>query len=84
MRRWHEDLSITYRQWHVHSDLVHEGNPTGCPCDEQIGRFRKRRALGCGHARGQLCHFDKIHGIPSHRQRMADLSFLEQLRNDDA
>ncbi|HWG44100.1 MAG TPA: hypothetical protein VN688_15085 [Gemmataceae bacterium] len=83
MRRWHQDLSITYRQWRVHSHLAHEGRPTGCPCDEQPGRFRKQRALDCGRSRCQVCHYDKIHGIKNHQQRVADQRFLEQLQNDD-
>lgn len=83
MRRWHQDLAITYRQWQMHSDFVHEGRPAGCPCDKQPGRFRKRRALGCGRPRCQLCHFEKIHDIKSHQQRLADLRFLEQLQNDN-
>jgi hypothetical protein len=83
MIRWHQERSVTYRQWRIHSDLVHDGQSTGCPCDEQLGRFRKRRGLGCGRPRCQLCHFDKIHGIRSHQQRVADLRLLEQLKDDD-
>lgn len=83
MRRWHEDQSVAHRQWRVHSHFVHSGQPTGCPCDEQPGRFRKRRALDCGRARCQLCHFDKIHGIKHRQEIRADLRFLEQLQDDD-
>ncbi len=83
MRRWHEDQSVTHPQWRVHSDFAHEGRPTGCPCDEQPGRFRKRRALDCGRPRCQLCHFDKIHGIKGRQEIRADIRFLEQLQDDD-
>jgi hypothetical protein len=83
MRRWHQDLSVTSRQRWLQFHFVHDGQATGCACDEQLGRFRKRRALDCGHSRCQLCHFDKIHGIKSHRQLIEDLRFHEQVHNDD-
>jgi len=81
MRRWHQEAAIARREWRAHQKLVHDGLPTGCICDEQVGRFRKHRGMGCGRARCQLCHFDKIHGIKTHKARLADLLFREQLMN---
>ncbi|HKI37947.1 MAG TPA: hypothetical protein VKA46_39195 [Gemmataceae bacterium] len=83
MRRWHQEQTVSRRQWRIHQKFVHDDLPTGCDCDDQVGRFRKRRALDCGHARCQLCHFDKIHGIKTHHQRVADVRFREQLVNHD-
>ncbi len=31
-----------------------------CLCDDQAGRFRKRKAFDCGKPRCQLCHGDKF------------------------
>jgi hypothetical protein len=82
MKRWHEDWAVTLGQWWLHARIGHEGQATGCPCDRQVGRFRKRRGLGCGRARCQLCHFEKIHGVKTHAERTADARFLEQLEGN--
>ena len=83
MRRWHEEAVISRRHWRIHQKLVHDDLPTGCVCDEQVGRFRKYHGRGCRKSRCQLCQFDKIHAIKSHRERMADLRFCEQIVNHD-
>jgi hypothetical protein len=49
-----------------------------CACELQVGRFRKKKALDCGKAKCFLCHYEKILGIPSHRDR------LRRLRADEA
>jgi len=36
----------------------------------QVGRFRKKKALDCGRAGCQLCHYEKIFGIASHQDRL--------------
>lgn len=79
MKRWHEDFTVTYREWKKHhrshvesnveSSVIYEcGIAVGlrrdiwdvdCPCDTQIGRFRKRHAGDCGITRCYLCHYDK-------------------------
>jgi hypothetical protein len=46
----------------------------------QVGRFRKIGGHGCGKVRCLMCRFDKIFGVPSHKERIARLRFLEQLR----
>ena len=75
MRRYHEELGLIRREHLLHLRLVHGWPkvPVFCRCDQQAGRFRKRRALGCGHARCFLCHGDKILGIATHKDRLAEL-----------
>jgi hypothetical protein len=82
MRRWHQERLICFKHWREHSHFAHDGGATGCANDHQIGRFRKSRGLGCGRARCQLCHFEKIHGVRSHYQRVADIRYLDQLNTD--
>jgi hypothetical protein len=81
MRRWHEDARITRRHWREHLMLVHgwPKQPADCVCDLQMGRFRKIGGHGCGKARCLLCRFDKIFQVSTHRQRLADLRFREEL-----
>jgi hypothetical protein len=83
MQRWHREQARTRREWRAHQRFVHGDLPTGCRCDEEAGRFRKMRALDCGRPRCQVCHFEKVHGIRSHRQRVADLDFREQATGDE-
>jgi hypothetical protein len=83
VRRWHQEATIARGQWRVHQKFIHDGRPTGCICDAQVGRFRKQRGMGCGRARCQVCHFEKIHGIKTHKERLADLRFREQLARYD-
>jgi hypothetical protein len=92
MRRWHEDYPRTLREWkkhyldHVESN-VYFGREVGrapyeidCVCDAQRGRFRKRRAFGCGNTRCQICHGDKYPRREKTRQELlADLKFREGL-----
>jgi hypothetical protein len=71
MRRWHEDYPKTHREWrehylsHVRQNISYSRAPgrdpfeIDCICDEQPGRFRKRRAWGCGKTRCLLCHSEK-------------------------
>ncbi len=75
MKRWHEDFPIAYREWkkhhrsHVESnvernvlcedDVCRDPWDVDCPCDTQIGRFRKTDAWDCGNTRCYICHSDK-------------------------
>ena len=79
MRRWHRDKQIARRRQQEHIALVHgwPENPVKCVCDRQIGRFRKRKALGCGKARCYLCHGDKLLDRPRRFDRVADLRMKE-------
>jgi hypothetical protein len=47
----------------------------------QAGRYRKRKALDCGKARCGLCSGHKVHGIPSHKDRMHQLRFADSLKD---
>ena len=61
MRRTHRLHLRSVHGWPVRS--------VDCLCEFQVGRFRKQKALGCGRSRCRLCHFEKIFGIPSVRDR---------------
>jgi hypothetical protein len=51
-----------------------------CACDDQVGRFRKRRAHGCGKPGCLLCHGDKFpRRRPTMQERLAELRLSEQL-----
>jgi hypothetical protein len=50
-----------------------------CICEFQIGRFRKRKALGCGRSRCLLCHFEKIFSVPSVKDRIRENRYLDSL-----
>ncbi len=82
MRRWHQDVSVS--RWHQrdHLKVVHDWprRPVDCACELQVGRFRKIGGHGCGKVRCLLCRFDKIFQVPSHKERIARLRYLEQLR----
>ncbi|HYT91436.1 MAG TPA: hypothetical protein VEL76_22170 [Gemmataceae bacterium] len=55
-------------------------NDVDCPCDNQVGRFRKRDAHDCGRPGCFLCHGDKF---PRRRltigEQLAETEFKEQL-----
>ncbi len=52
-----------------------------CPCDNQVGRFRKIDAFDCGKARCMVCHNHKFwRKEPTRQEEKAKLSFSEQLR----
>ena len=92
MRRRHEDYPRTLREWKKHyldhvERNVYFGKEVGrgpyevnCACDVQRGRFRKRRAFGCGKTRCLLCHGDKYPRREKTRQELfAELRFREGL-----
>ena len=52
-----------------------------CPCDEQMGRFRKKHAYDCGKTQCRICHGEKFPKRQLSRQEiMAELRFKEQSR----
>ena len=72
MRRWHQERHIAeHRQ-----KLAKQYHPLR---SNQLGRYRKRHPLDCGHSRCRLCHFDKLMGYRHEQQIRADASFEEQL-----
>jgi hypothetical protein len=97
MKRWHEDFPRTLREWkkhyrsHVEDNLNWNGvrqvgrypYEVDCLCDGQKGRFRKRRAFGCGNTRCHICHGNKYPKRKKTRQELhAGLKFREGLEGD--
>ena len=93
MKRWHEDLPKTLRQWKMHRRDHVESNKTwvrepgrdpyevDCPCDDQVGRFRKRDAHDCGNPGCLVCHSDKFPKREmTEQEKKSELSYKEQLR----
>ena len=82
MRRWRSEKHIAIRRRREHLTLVHgwPERPVDCDCDRQLGRFRKRKALGCGRARCHLCHGDKLLGRARRRDLAAALKLKEGLK----
>ena len=80
MKRYHQEQERVRREHRFHLRYVHNWprEPVACLCELQAGRFRKKKGLDCGKARCLLCHYEKIFGIASHRDR------LRQLRGDDS
>lgn len=67
MKRFQDDKPVMLRQ----SKLVGK---------DDLGRFRKRHALDCGHARCGVCHSDKYPNRQKHEHEiLSDISFREQL-----
>lgn len=92
MKRWHQELAVTKRNWKEHRRTHVESNKTwmrevgkdpyevDCACDDQVGRFRKKDAYDCGNTRCYICHSDKLPKRSLHEQeQLADLSFREQV-----
>jgi hypothetical protein len=93
MKRWHQELAVTKRNWLAHRRMHVESNKTWtkevgkdpyvveCECDEQLGRFRKKDAWDCGNPRCWICHSDKF---PKReltiKEVKANLSFSEQMK----
>lgn len=77
MKRYHEEQHIIARNFKERLRMVRsfEGK-----WQEQRGRYRKRDAHDCGKTRCALCSHEKVYGIRSHRQEIADQDFREQLQ----
>jgi len=56
MKRWHQDYTKSFKEWKKHCKDHVEFN---YPCNDQVGRFRKRKALDCGNPQCYICHSDK-------------------------
>jgi hypothetical protein len=79
MQRASVERLRTMRVWRQHLSR-HGPGPLTCPCEWQVGRFRKgQRVGGCGKARCYLCHGDKLLKRPTLQQRRADRSYREWL-----
>ena len=94
MQRWHQEVRITRREWskhrarHIEENRSRSGrdrvgmdsNAVDCVCDDQIGRFRKCKGLGCGNPRCQLCHSYKFpRRLETRQEVMARKVFQKQV-----
>ena len=95
MKRWHEEVHITQRNWlnhrrmHVQSNIDNNSRNIGgdpfevdCECDEQMGRFRKMDAYDCGHTQCYGCHSDKFpKRYRTYQELVSELAMKEQLED---
>ena len=83
MKRYHQELGRTKRVHRRHLQELHNWPtaPVHCVCEFQVGRFRKRKAFGCGKSRCLLCHFEKTFGIDSVKDRTQDQRYLDSLND---
>lgn len=91
MKRWHEEISITRRNWKKHRSFHVEANirrsvvgvdpfEVDCACDDQIGRFRKKDAFDCGNTQCYICHSDKYpKREKTYQEHVSDMKFKEGL-----
>jgi len=83
MKRYHLELARTKRVHRLHLRGLHNWpiTPAHCICEFQVGRFRKKKAFGCGRSRCLLCHFEKMFGLPSVRDRTRNHRFVDSLND---
>lgn len=88
MKRWHEDYKIALREWKKHKYYMIAWRTWGTESvnnytyqfENQKGRFRKKDALDCGHAKCSGCHSDKFPKRSKTRKELkSDLDFKDQL-----
>jgi hypothetical protein len=81
MKRYHQERERTQREHRFHLRWVHRWpeRPIDCECELQAGRFRKKKAFDCGNPRCLVCHFEKVFGIPSRKDRIRRLRFKDSL-----
>jgi hypothetical protein len=94
MKRWHQDYQKSFKEWKKHrKDHIennknrmkypgYDPNVVDCSCDEQVGRFRKKKGLDCGNPRCGICHKDKFpKRTPTDQEEISRLGFKEQLKD---
>ena len=83
LKRYHQELERTKRVHRQHLRDLHQWprQEIDCVCELQVGRFRKRKALGCGKSRCLLCHFDKIFGLQSVKDQIRQQRFLDSFED---
>lgn len=81
MRRAAIERPRTLRVWRAHNRVVHNGEDTGCPCDQQPGRFRKLSLGDCGKPRCYLCHGPKLLGEPTKADLVARDRFADSVKD---
>ncbi|HSB11795.1 MAG TPA: hypothetical protein VLM38_20060 [Blastocatellia bacterium] len=72
MKRYHEEQARIQSEQRFHLRYVHNWpkRPIDCECELQAGRFRKKKGLDCGKAACRVCHYEKILGIASYKDRV--------------
>ena len=82
MKRYHQELERTERIHRLHLRRAHEEAASiTCICEFQVGRFRKRKAFGCGKSRCLLCHYEKIFSIASVKDKIREQRFYDSLND---
>ena len=83
MKRYHQELGRTKRVHQDHLRQVHNWpkQTVECECELQSGRFRKRKALGCGKTRCLVCHYEKVLKIASVKDRIREQRFTSSLND---
>jgi hypothetical protein len=83
MKRYHQEVERTRRVHQLHLGGLHNWTiaTLGCKCEFQAGRFRKQKAFGCRRSRCFICHFEKIFGVASVKDRVQDQRFLDSLND---
>jgi hypothetical protein len=80
MKRCYVELERTKRVHRMHIRFAHFRS-LRCECEFQVGRFRKKKALGCGRSHCKLCHFEKIFDVPSAADRVREQQFDDSLKD---
>ena len=83
MKRYHQELERTKRVQRRHLRGLHDwpAAPIDCVCEFQVSRFRKQRAFGCRKSRCLLCHFEKVFGIASVKDRVREQRCRDSLND---
>ena len=83
LKRYHQELGRIRRVHRLHLRELHQWplRPIVCICEFQVGRFRKQKAFGCGKPQCLLCHFEKIFGIASVKDRIRHQRFIDSRRD---
>ncbi len=81
MKRYHQEFERTKGTHRLHLSGLHNWPKVSvdCRCEFQVGRFRKQKAFGCRRSRCLLCHFEKIFGIGSVKDRIRDERYRDSL-----
>ena len=86
MRRYHEELPRTRREHRLHLRWIHNWprEPVDCICDHQVGRFRKRRAIGCEKRRCFCKRYKLEPSTRDRRLRAAEAAALREYQDCEA
>lgn len=89
MKRYHDEINRTRRQWRDHYRQHVEANKNraalrvgqdprsiDCVCDGQVGRFRKTDAHDCG----KTCWACHPHKVPYRTPSVGEIKSLESFR----